>query len=156
MNQVSLQSTQALQSMISAGNVLTGGQGTSLWTINADVKFDILCTISITKNGTYHVIPIMDGVKNEDGSQANAIHFYAGTFYSEIETFEDGDKVLVSVVQRVPNKDITDADLERIDAWAKEQNEADGRVTSTRATDAFRLNRAKECVTYAVTSVSEL
>ena len=155
LNKIKKASQAALQAMVSEGNVAFSGQGAALWTLNADVKYDILCTIAITKSGTYHAIPIMDDVKNDDGSQASTIHFYAGTFYSEMETFQKDDEVLVSVVQRIPNEDITSDDLIRIDAWAAERNEAEGRVTSTRATDAYRLSKKNDQVTYAITNVAE-
>ncbi len=145
-----------LQSIISSGNIAFSGEGTSLWTLNTSVKLDIPCTVQSTTNDTYRVIPIMEGITNKDGSQAKSFHLYAGTFYSELETFEDGAKVIVSVVQRIPNKDITSDDLERIDAWAKAQNEADGRSTTRRATDGHRQAIAKKQVTYAITKIVDL
>ena len=145
-----------LQSIITSGNIAFSGEGTSLWTLNTGIKLDIPCTVESTTNDTYRVIPIMEGITNKDGSQAKSFHLYAGTFYSELDTYEEGAKVIVSVVQRIPNKDIQESDLERIDAWAKAQNEADGRSTSRRATDGFRQAKAHKQVTYAITKITEL
>lgn len=153
LSKVQKASQDAIKAIIAQGNIALGTQGTSLWRLNAEFKYKLLCAVRISSAGNYSAVPVMDGITDANGEQVLPFHLYAGINYDTLETYEEGDTIICHTVQRVPNELATKQDLDRIDEWAKLRNEKDGRVMTTLATQGHRDAITNKTVTYAITKI---